>query len=181
MIGSTIKKIRRCKKFTQKDIAKWLGVSRQAIAMWETGKREIRITTLKKIAHVFGVTIEEIITPKDNPSTKNTKEKNMLKKTTKSTKSTKSTKTKKKKKVTFELMAPEAQKVLLSGNFNSWDDNGIVMKRNKNGVWKTGVELHSGAYEYKFIVDTQWRTDPKNDMTVNNPFGDLNSVMKVSA
>ena len=167
MVRYTITKLTRRKKLTQSDLAQWLGVSRQAVAMWEIGQREIRITTLKKIARVFGVTVDEIIMPKDNQSTK--KEKNMPKKS------------KQKKKVAFELMAPEAQKVLLTGDFNSWDDNGIVMKRNKNGVWKTGVELNSGVYEYKFIVDNQWWTDPKNDMKVNNLFGDLNSVMKVSA
>ena len=167
MIGSTIKRIRQRKNLTQNDLAEWLGVSRQAIAMWETEKREIKITTLKKIAHVFGVPIEEIITPKHD---------HLIKK-----ESTMPKKSKQKKKVVFELIAPEAQKVLVTGDFNSWDDNGIVMKRNKNGLWKTNVELDSGVYEYKFIVDNQWWTDPKNDMKVNNPCGDLNSVVKVSA
>ncbi|MCK5179295.1 MAG: helix-turn-helix domain-containing protein [Candidatus Omnitrophica bacterium] len=167
MVGSTIQKIRRRKKLTQTDLAQWLGVSRQAVAMWELGKREVKITTLKKIAHVFGVPIEEIITPKHDHLTK--KEAIMPKKR------------EQKKKIAFELTAPEAQKVLLTGDFNSWDDNGIVMKRNKSGLWKTNVELDSGVYEYKFIVDNQWWTDPKNDMKVNNPCGDLNSVVEVSA
>jgi transcriptional regulator with XRE-family HTH domain len=167
MVGSTIKKIRQRKKLTQNDLAQWLGVSRQAVAMWEIGRREVKITTLKKIAHVFGVSVNEIITPKNNRLTK--KEESMSKKNNQ------------KKKVVFELMAPTAKKVLLAGDFNSWSDNGIVMRRNKNGVWKTDVELNAGVYEYKFIVDNQWWTDPKNDMKVDNQLGDLNSVLKVSA
>lgn len=168
MIGRTIKKIRRSRKLTQNDLANWLGVSRQAIAMWELEKREIKISTVKKIANVFGIPVEEIILTNKEYSAK--KENPMVKKSKQT-----------KKKVVFELMAPEAQKVRLTGDFNSWDDNGIPMKRNKNGLWKTGVELTSGTHEYKFIVDDQWWTDPKNDMKVNNAFGDLNSVKKVSS
>ena len=167
MVGSIIKKIRQSKKLTQNDLAQWLGVSRQAVAMWEIGEREVKVTTLKKIAHVFGVSVNEIIMPNDHRPTK--KEGNMAKKSNQ------------KKKVVFELAAPAAKKVLLAGDFNSWDDNGIVMKRSKNGIWKTDVELNAGVYEYKFIVDNQWWTDPKNDMKVDNQLGDLNSVLKVSA
>ena len=153
MVGSTIKRIRRSKNLTQNSLAEWLGVSRQAVAMWEMGKREVKIKTLEKIAHAFGVTVDEMLTLEKSIQ---------------------------KKKVTFELTAPKAQKVLLTGDFNSWGDGGIVMKKNKNGVWRTGVELSSGMYEYKFIVDNQWQTDPENNMKVNNLFGDYNSVVNVS-
>jgi 1,4-alpha-glucan branching enzyme len=88
--------------------------------------------------------------------------------------------TQKKKKVTFELTAPDAKRVRLTGDFNSWNDKGITMRRNKTGVWKTGVELTSGDYQYKFIVDDQWWTDPNNEWKVTNSFGDQNSVIKVS-
>ena len=66
MVGSAIKKIRKRKKLTQEQLAKWLGVSRQAVAMWELGKREVKVPTLEKIAHVFGIQVNEIITLKND-------------------------------------------------------------------------------------------------------------------
>jgi len=38
------------------------------------------------------------------------------------------------KKVSFELSAPEAQKVDLSGDFNNWDASVHSMKKDKKGV-----------------------------------------------
>ncbi|MCK5493765.1 MAG: helix-turn-helix domain-containing protein [Candidatus Omnitrophica bacterium] len=165
MVKSKIREIRQKNNITQKNLAEKLGVSRQALCMWESDKRELKAPVLKKIAKIFGVQIDELMNITDESIIK--KEMNMA--------------TKKLLKATFELLAPDAKKVALTGDFNSWDDNGIVMKRNKSGLWKTNVELNSGVYEYKFIVDNQWWTDPKNDMKVNNPCGDLNSVVEVSA
>lgn len=82
-------------------------------------------------------------------------------------------------KVDFQLMAPQANKVILSGNFNEWDVNAIVMKKLKSGLWKASVKLPSGRYEYKFIVDNEWWTDPSNERTAGNSFGNLNSVMEI--
>jgi len=166
MTGHAIKKLRRRKKLTQDDLAKWLGVSRQAVAMWETGKRELKASTLKKIAHVFGTTVDEILIQNNNELTKKG-EVVMAKKG-------------KQKKIDFELMVPEAQKVALAGDFNSWDENGITMKKDKKGLWKTSVKLQEGRYEYKFIVDSAWWTDPNNDNKATNSFGDLNSVKEVT-
>ena len=78
-------------------------------------------------------------------------------------------------------MVPEAQEVALAGDFNSWDEKGIAMRKDKKGLWKTSVKLEEGRYEYKFIVDSAWWTDPNNDNKATNSFGDLNSVKEVTA
>jgi len=109
-MSQAIKKLRRRKKITQDDLAKWMGVSRQAVAMWETGKRELKAPTLKKIAQVFGVKVDDIIAQHNNHVTK--KGELMAKKS-------------KQKKIDFELVAPEAKKVVLTGDFNAWDEKGI--------------------------------------------------------
>ncbi len=61
MIGLSLKKIRHRNGMTQKALAEKLGVSRQAVCMWETGKREFKITTLNKLAKVLSVTVNEIM------------------------------------------------------------------------------------------------------------------------
>ncbi|MDD5772521.1 MAG: glycogen-binding domain-containing protein [bacterium] len=85
----------------------------------------------------------------------------------------------KKKKVLFLLNAPDAKEVLLTGDFNSWKEAGLKMEKGNNGEWSTEVNLEPGRYEYKFIVDGQWWTDPLNTSTVTNSVGSLNSLKEV--
>jgi len=61
MIGENLKYIRRKNNITQKHLADSLGVSRQAVCMWEAGKRELKATTLFKVAKVFEVSVDEIM------------------------------------------------------------------------------------------------------------------------
>lgn len=84
-----------------------------------------------------------------------------------------------KRRVTFKLFAPEAQEVLLSGNFNEWAYDVLPLKKDPSGVWKTLVSLAPGTYEYRFIVDGQWRDDPECPLRVENPFGSENCVRVV--
>lgn len=84
------------------------------------------------------------------------------------------------KKIRFEIPAPDAKRVVLVGDFNSWDPKGIPMRREANGLWSIEVSLSSGRYEYKFIVDDQWRIDPANSQTITNSFGTQNSVKQVT-
>lgn len=82
-------------------------------------------------------------------------------------------------KVRFELVAPDAKKVALTGDFTNWSVEGLEMKRKLNGRWRVLLELKPGFYEYKFIVDGEWRTDPANRNTSVNSFSTLNSIMEV--
>ena len=82
-------------------------------------------------------------------------------------------------KATFELLAPDAKKVALTGDFNSWDANGIKMRKYKSGKWKANVDCTPGRYEYKYIVDNEWWTDPNNTKSAVNSFGAVNSVIEL--
>lgn len=168
MIGSGLKILRIRRNISQKDLAEMLGVSRQAISMWEADKRELRMRMLNKIAKTFGVTIDTIVELQKHELIK--KGNGMGRK-----------KKQKQKKVNFKLNAPEAKKVRLTGDFKSWDEKGILMKKSRTGEWKVGVGLEPGRYEYKFIVDDQWWTDPTNSDTQSNSLGELNSVLEVKS
>ncbi len=80
------------------------------------------------------------------------------------------------KKVQFELPAPAAKKVYLSGNFNNWETNSNPLKKDKKGLWKTTVSLEPGKYEYRFLVDGNWENDPACCDCVPNEFGTMNCV-----
>lgn len=56
-----IKKMRQVKGVSQQDVAKALGLTRQAIALYETGQREPRIETWQKLANYFGVSVPSLM------------------------------------------------------------------------------------------------------------------------
>lgn len=82
-------------------------------------------------------------------------------------------------KVRFDIYAPNASNVELVGSFNSWMPGEHIMKKERDGFWKTSVNLCSGKYEYKFIVDNKWEIDPNNSLTSIMDNGTINSVKKV--
>lgn len=86
---------------------------------------------------------------------------------------------KNKSEVTF-VFRPQAQAkaVRVVGTFNNWDEEQGRMQKTK-GEWRKRINLQPGRYEYKFIVDGQWCTDPDASETTRNDFGSLNSVLEL--
>jgi hypothetical protein len=64
----------------------------------------------------------------------------------------------------FKLDGYEQIKVaVLCGSFNNWNSEELIMQKNETG-WSLPYVLAPGNYDYKFIVDGQWITDPKNNL-----------------
>lgn len=61
MFNERLKELRAEKKITQEALAKDINVSKGAVAMWETGKREPDMDMLKTIAAYFGTTVDDLI------------------------------------------------------------------------------------------------------------------------
>jgi hypothetical protein len=72
----------------------------------------------------------------------------------------------------------DAERVTVAGNFNDWKDKELPMKKTDKG-WTLPYVLGPGNYQYKFIVDGRWMTDPKNPAVVNNDEGDWNSFLVI--
>ena len=85
----------------------------------------------------------------------------------------------KRRKITFEFESSDAKKVNLMGDFNNWNPKKHPMKNDGNGVWTKAVMLFPGKYEYKFLVDGEWKDDPQNDQKYLNSFGTLNNIFKL--
>jgi hypothetical protein len=68
-----------------------------------------------------------------------------------------------------------AGRVILSGTFNNWSENELVMNKTTTG-WELPYILAPGSYEYKFIVDGNWMTDPENPL-INYSGSEINSVL----
>jgi len=85
----------------------------------------------------------------------------------------------KRRRIVFSFSAPEAQNVALVGNFNNWDYT-KTMKKDKEGLWTSRVDLEPGKYEYLFLVDGEWQDDPKCQTRQSNSFGSQNCVLEIS-
>lgn len=83
--------------------------------------------------------------------------------------------------VRFELAAPDAQAVAVTGTFNGWAAPGIQLRPSAlQGLWVITLPLPVGEHRYLFIVDgDQWIPDPSAHAQVDDGFGQRNSVIVV--
>jgi hypothetical protein len=84
------------------------------------------------------------------------------------------------RQVRFTLVAPNAAKVTLVGDFNGWNASDLPMRRSANGeTWEVEVGLAPGRYTYSFVVDGRLARDPAAAETAHDDFGAPNSVLLV--
>lgn len=72
----------------------------------------------------------------------------------------------------------DARQVSLAGSFSDWKP---VRMSKRRGRFQASLLLAPGAYQYKFMVDGEWKHDPAAEESVVNEFGTLNSVVRVEA
>lgn len=83
--------------------------------------------------------------------------------------------------VQFKFHAPPRTKVYVAGTFNNWDPTAMKLGYHGKGTYSTMVLLPLGMYEYKFIVNGEWRNSPDYcGEQVPNAFGTTNSKLVVS-
>jgi len=82
--------------------------------------------------------------------------------------------------VEFVYDSPTAKEVYLAGDFNNWSANGLPMRKTEDGDWRIRVPLSPGCHEFRYIVDGEWKCDPRLRDYVPNPFGSCNCVVKVT-
>lgn len=83
--------------------------------------------------------------------------------------------------IKFVLVAPEAGRVSLVGDFNGWDAAATPMTaRGKDGTWTIFVPLQPGLHTYSFVVDgTHFVADPTAPFAPDDGFGHRSSVVLV--
>ncbi|OQB79334.1 MAG: hypothetical protein BWX88_04869 [Planctomycetes bacterium ADurb.Bin126] len=69
--------------------------------------------------------------------------------------------------------------VQLAGCFTNWKP--VSMSRQEDGGFLVSLRLEPGVYEYKFIVDGHWITDPGHSSWALNAYGSFNSVLSIEA
>ena len=83
------------------------------------------------------------------------------------------------KKVTLGIHAPDAREVLVTGDFTAWDKEGVRLAKRSNGEWTATMELAPGEYQYRLLVDGEWRDHAESEKHVPNPYGGTNCVLVV--
>jgi chromosome partitioning protein len=81
--------------------------------------------------------------------------------------------------VALSLLAPEAKKVYVAGDFNDWrlDENSLM--KDEEGTWRLKMNLLSGRYRYRFVKDGEWVEDPGNPNRAMNPYGQMDSLIEI--
>jgi 1,4-alpha-glucan branching enzyme len=81
--------------------------------------------------------------------------------------------------VRLEYAHPTATAVCIAGTFNDWRPAATPMIGLGDGRWMKELTLAPGVYEYRIVADGEWMADPLARETNRNPFGGLNSVLRV--
>lgn len=84
--------------------------------------------------------------------------------------------------VQFVLVAPDAKKVAVVGDFNGWDasHSAYQAQHRGGGVWAVLATVPVGHHRYSFVVDDSlWVADPTAPRVVDNDFGTTNSAIVV--
>lgn len=82
-------------------------------------------------------------------------------------------------RVIFELPSCLwADRIFLSGDFNDWRTEDIQLRQDRNGVWRAMLDLPVGRrFEFRYLIDGEWRTDFHADGQADNLFGSQNSLV----
>ena len=81
--------------------------------------------------------------------------------------------------VEFVFEDAPGKEVFLAGSFNNWQMTTPMSDQKSPGVYTKRLLLEPGEYQYKFVVNGEWRLDGNNNCFAPNGFGELNSLLKV--
>lgn len=82
-------------------------------------------------------------------------------------------------RIVFELPSCLwADRIYLIGDFNQWNDRSTPMYQDRDGVWRAALDLPAGQqYQFRYMIDGQWKTDYHADGFAQGIYGTDNSVV----
>jgi len=72
-----------------------------------------------------------------------------------------------------------AEEVRVTGDFLDWVKEGIRLSHDGTGNWRTFLRLAPGEYQYRLLVDGEWKDHADATGRVANPYGTQNCLLKV--
>ena len=87
------------------------------------------------------------------------------------------------REVVVRFRDPNASDVRIAGDFNGWvPDKGVrslIESEGQQRTWTKVLLLPPGTYQYRYVVDGEWRADPDNPRSVPSPSGRNNSLLVI--
>lgn len=87
------------------------------------------------------------------------------------------------REVVVRFKDSQAGDVRIAGDFNGWvPDRGVrslIASEGQERVWTKVLTLEPGTYQYRYVVDGEWREDPSNPQSAPGPTGQPNSILHV--
>lgn len=87
------------------------------------------------------------------------------------------------REVVVRFKDASAGDVRIAGDFNGWvPDRGVrslIASEGQTRVWTKVLNLEPGTYQYRYVVDGEWREDPANPRSAPGPTGQPNSILQV--
>ena len=84
------------------------------------------------------------------------------------------------KQIMFVAKLKDAKQVVVTGDFTRWSKEQVRMAKGPNGEWQALLNLSPGEYQYRLIVDGEWRDHAEAQKRVANPYGTQNCILTVS-
>jgi hypothetical protein len=84
------------------------------------------------------------------------------------------------KRIPLRVRAEGAKEVVVTGDFTQWAKDKIRLSPAAGGEWIAQLELAPGEYQYRLIVDGEWRDHAEAARRVPNTFGTQNCVLVVA-
>lgn len=81
------------------------------------------------------------------------------------------------RRVTFLYEDEPGKVVAVAGSFNEWLPDKQLIDKNGDGIYTGTMMLAPGVYEYKFVVNGDWKIDEHNPNFTPNDIGSLNSML----
>ena len=80
-----------------------------------------------------------------------------------------------------EALTTDAKKIFLAGEFNNWQFEQTLLRKQKNGTYAATLDLNNGGeYQYRYVIDGErWENDYDADKYVPTDIGVENSVVVV--
>ena len=82
--------------------------------------------------------------------------------------------------VVFKVHAPAGTNVHVAGTFNDWNPTSIKLNESGKGMYSVMILLPAGRYEYKFVLNGEWRNSSSDCEQVSNAFGTTNCVLNIN-
>jgi len=81
--------------------------------------------------------------------------------------------------IEFSLFNPDAKFISLVGDFNNWNPENDLLKKDNNGIWRLDKKLRPGIYRYNYVIDGAWKPDVYNKNSASNDTGELCSILRI--